>query len=276
MSLMPGAEYVGPIPTSNYANDGGGKIGVAVHVIVGSAASALAEFRSPGAQLSAHFIVCGPGDQWPDGHILQVLDTAFSAYAQAAGNYPPTAYIAVEFAGTPDKPMSAAQMASGAEIIAWAAVPHGFPILGPVAHGTPGITPHCNPNGTPDPNYGNHSCPGTIRLAQMPAMIAAAQGSPPVPPSPPPIQEVNMIARNTHGLGYWCVRPTGAVYAFQGAPVLGPAQHFLTSWGIGTPACPVVGIADDGQGGFTLMADANKYPGQPALYGITADGKYKV
>jgi hypothetical protein len=272
MSLMPGSEYVGPIPSSNYANNGGAKIGVAIHVIVGSAASALGEFKSPGACLSAHFIVCGPNDQWPDGHKLQVLDTWSDAYAQAAGNYPPTAYIAIEFAGTPDQPMSAAQIASGAEIIAWAAADKEFPIVGPVEHGTPGITPHCHPSGQADPNWGNHSCPGLIRLGQMPAMIAAARGHKPVTP---PIQEGNMIARNTHGQGYWCVRPSGAVYAFGGAPALGPAQHFLADWKIGTAACPVVGIADDGQGGFILMADANQYPGQPALYGITADCKYK-
>src|ERR1035437_9508820 len=36
MSLMPGAQYVGPIPASNYANNGGTKIGTATHVIVGS------------------------------------------------------------------------------------------------------------------------------------------------------------------------------------------------------------------------------------------------
>ena len=85
-----------------------------------------------------------------------------------------------------------------------------------------------------------------------------------------------MIARNTHGSGYWCVRKSGAVYAFQGAPSIGPAAIYLKQWGIGTATNPVVGIADDGQGGFTLEADANQYPGVPALYGITADGKYKT
>ena len=280
MSLMPGAQYVGPIPASNYANNGGTKIGTATHVIVGSAASALGEFKSPNIQLSAHFIIVGPGEQWPDGHILQVLDTDLDCYAQAAGNYAPTAYIAKEFAGNVGYPMSAAQLESSAQIDAWAASIYHFPLQGPVAHGQPGLIAHCNPDGSPDPRYGDHVCPGLIRLAQISGVASRARQiagqSPPAPPTPPHIQESNMIARNTQGVGYWCVRPSGAVYAFNGAPALGPAQHFLTSWGIGTPACPVVGIADDGHGGFTLMADANQYPGQPALYGITADGKYKV
>ena len=194
---MPGAEYVGPIPSSNFANNGGGKIGAVVHVTVITAAEALIKFKSPGVQVSSHFIVSGPGDQWPDGHILQVLDTAFDAYAQAAGNYPPTAYIAIELAGTVDQPMSAAQMISGADIIRWAAADCQFPIIGPVEHGIPGVTPHCHPNGQPDPAWGNHPCPGTIRLAQIPAMIAAAQGS---SPEPIPIQQkgsVFMIPSNS-------------------------------------------------------------------------------
>ena len=78
-----------------------------------------------------------------------------------------------------------------------------------------------------------------------------------------------MLARNTAGKGHWAVRPSGDVYAYGGAPYLGPAQHFLTTWGIGTATNPVVGIADDGAGGFVLEADTGVYPGQPTLYHIT-------
>lgn len=86
--------------------------------------------------------------------------------------------------------------------------------------------------------------------------------------------ENDMIARNTAGKGYWCVRSSGATYAFDGAPYLGPAQHFLTSWGIGTATNPIVGIVDDGQGGFVLEADANLYPGSPALYHIDSSAQF--
>jgi hypothetical protein len=84
-----------------------------------------------------------------------------------------------------------------------------------------------------------------------------------------------MIARNTKGRGYWAVRPTGAVYAFDGAPSLGPNPTFRKQWDIGTPENPIVGITDDGHGGFVLMADRNKYPGTPALYHIDASGQYR-
>lgn len=96
----------------------------------------------------------------------------------------------------------------------------------------------------------------------------------PSAPIPDHRQERQMLARNTHGKGYWAVRPTGATYAMGGAPSLGPLQKYLTEWGIGTIDNPIVGIADDGVGGFTLEADRNDYPGVPALYNITADGRF--
>jgi hypothetical protein len=185
--LFSAAEFVGPIPASNFAEDGTPKIGVVVHVIVGSAESALSEFRTAGEELSAHFIVAGPGDAWPDGTILQVLDTDLVAFAQEAGNWPPTAYIAIEFSVVPATPMSMAQVAAGAAICAWAAKTHGVPLVGPVAHGSPGVTTHCFPNGQADPAWGNHSCPGVIRLRQVPAMVAQAiaLNAPPAPLPPP-------------------------------------------------------------------------------------------
>ena len=103
----------------------------------------------------------------------------------------------------------------------------------------------------------------------------------PVPDLPPNVpvtttyKENQMLARNTAGNGYWAVRPDGSTYAFDGAPYLGPAPHYRAEWGIGTAANPIVGIADDGHGGFVLEADTGAYPGSPALYRIDATGKYR-
>lgn len=187
MPLMPGVLQVGPIPSSNFSSNGTPKIGACVHVIVGSGSSALGEFRNQGAQLSAHFIVAGPADGWPDGTILQVLDTDLAAYAQGAGNYPPISYIAIEVAGTPDIPMTAAQVTSVAAICAWGASAHGYPISGPTEHGTPGITTHCHPDGSADPAWGGHPCPGLIRLGQVPQIVALASGQAPTPPPEVPV-----------------------------------------------------------------------------------------
>ena len=186
--LLPFATQRGPVPASNFATGSPEKIGVVVHVSEGSADSAIREFLSPGAELSAHFVVAGPGDPYPDGTIFQLLDTDLCAYAQEAGNYPPTAYVAIEFSGTVDTPMSTAQVASGARIVSALAPHYGFPIVGEVPHGTPGVTTHCNPDGTPDPAWGDHPCPGPLRLAQIPTLVRTAQalGAPSPTPTPPP------------------------------------------------------------------------------------------
>lgn len=98
---------------------------------------------------------------------------------------------------------------------------------------------------------------------------------PPVPPAPPAAAyPSDMLARNTAGEGYWAVRPNGDVYAFDGAPYLGPAPHFLEAWGIPATVGPVVGITDDGAGGYVLECDTGASPGQPALYHIDSSGQY--
>ena len=236
--LAPFAIQRGPLPPTNYAPGGTPKIGVVIHVIEGSADSAMAEFHNVGAELSAHFVVAGPGDPYLDGTILQLLDTDLCAYAQAAGNYPPTSYIAVEFSGTVATPMSAEQLLAAAKIVSWASLEHGFPIVGEVPHGTPGVTTHCNPDGSPDPNWGDHPCPGPLRLAQIPLIVATANElahppKPTPPPQPPPPQEFNMITSTPSGNGYWVLHPDGSVWSY------GDAKYF----GGLNPGAPVGGGA---------------------------------
>lgn len=240
MALMPGAIQVGPIPASNFATGGTPKIGEVTHVIVGSATSALGEFQGQGAELSAHFIVAGPNDGWPDGTILQVLDTDLCAYAQEAGNYVPTCYIAIEYAGDVTFAMSDAQMAAGAKIKAWAAQTHGFPLVGPVAHGQPGCTTHCNPDGSPDPNWGDHPCPGPIRLAQIPKMIAMAVAltTPPLTPTEAfmPVSPAVFFAGQNHVLQV----SGGALWHKWWGPT-GPQgnENVFTAAGLGQVTLPV-------------------------------------
>lgn len=185
----PFAEWRGPLPASNYRAGPSPKIGLAFHVIVGSLSSADGEFRRPGTQLSAHFGIGGPGDpNFADGQIVQWLDTDDDCFAQGAGNYPPTAYIGVEVAGDPSKPMTSAQVATLGRIVAWAAGVHDFPLVA-VDHGGHGITTHCHyPSGVADPLWGGHPCPGPLRLAQMPAVLAAAES----PDSLDPLMEAVM------------------------------------------------------------------------------------
>ena len=235
MARFPKAIWRGPIPATNYSPGPTAKIGVCHHVIVGGSESAINEFHASGAQLSAHFVVAGIADRDPDGTIIQLLDTDAISYAQMQGN---TAYISVETSGQPSTPMTAAQCEALAQIDAWASITHNFPLNGPVAHGTPGITAHCNPDGTADPTWGNHSCPGPLRLAQIPGVVARARAlAIPVPPPPPPAvhtQGVKMLARTPDGKGYWIIKPDGSVWGYgtagyhgglnTGAPVGGGAM----------------------------------------------------
>ena len=80
-----------------------------------------------------------------------------------------------------------------------------------------------------------------------------------------------MIAQNGAN-GQWVVRPNANVYAFNGAPYIGPLAKYTAQWGIGTPQNPIVGIVSDNAGGFILAADNGG--AQPAVYHITSDGQY--
>lgn len=244
---------------ANYGGKMTDHLGFVIHVQQGNG-SLYGFFSNPNADVSAHF--------WcsKTGTLEQYLDTDTTAWAEAEGN---KHYTSCEFEGFDTEPMTQAQLERGAQLIDWLASIYHFPIVGPVAHGSPGVTPHCNPDGTPDPAWGNHPCPGTIRLGQIPAMVKLAAPPTPVVQTP----EENMIARDNKTGGYWVARPNANVYAFNGAPYLGPAVHFTAQWGIGTTAKPVTGIVSDGAGGFTLSAD-NPTESQPNVYHITSDGTY--
>lgn len=132
---------------------------------------------------------------------------------------------------------------------------------------------------------GYHGQPGYIASVPQEAVIGSPYTFPSVGPSPAPTptptptpvpstsKETNMLTKNTGGQGYWGVRPNASVYAFEGAPYIGPHATWSASWGIGTATNPVVGIAADGQGGFALLCDGAD-PSQPHIYDIPADGQY--
>jgi N-acetylmuramoyl-L-alanine amidase-like protein len=169
MALCPFATYK-PIST-NHGAAMAEHIGLVLHVQQGDG-SLYGFFDNPASEVSAHFW-CGQ-----DGALEQYLDTAVTAWAEVAGN---ASYLSVETEGFDTAPLTPPQVDTVGHLLAWAAGLYSFPLIGPVAHGQPGFTPHCNPDGTPDPAWGDHPCPGTIRLGQMPAILAAAQS--PTPPS---------------------------------------------------------------------------------------------
>jgi hypothetical protein len=195
--------------SNNFSGPMGTIIGLCLHVQEGNG-SLYGWFNNPNAEVSAH-LWCGK-----DGTLEQYLDPpAQKAWAQANGN---PNYISIETEGFVGEPLTDAQMLAVASILSQASTAYSFPVTGPVAHGQPGFTQHCNPNGTSDPSWGNHFCPGPIRLGQMPNIITMAHGSPappeptPVPPQPPnppmptPIGETNVnvpvLSTSNPGLAY--------------------------------------------------------------------------
>jgi N-acetylmuramoyl-L-alanine amidase len=165
--ICPFASY---LPVGNHGPAMLAHQGLVLHVQQGNG-SLYGYFNNPASQVSAHF--------WcsKTGALEQYVDTSVVAWAEAAGN---STYLSVETEGMDTEALTPQQVATVARLLAWAANGFGFPIIGPVAHGQRGFTPHCNPNGTPDPGWGNHPCPGPIRLAQMPEIVTAAQPPPPI------------------------------------------------------------------------------------------------
>jgi hypothetical protein len=156
----------------NHGGTRSAHLGLVIHVQQGNG-SLFGFFDNPSAQVSAHFWCA------KDGTLEQYLDTSVVAWAEANGN---DSYTSCEFEGFDTEAMTGAQLATGARLADWLSAAEGWPVTGPVAHGQRGITPHANPDGTPDPSWGNHPCPGSIRIAQIPTIVTLA-AAPPEPPS---------------------------------------------------------------------------------------------
>lgn len=143
--------------------------GLVVHVEVGTEAGTDACFRNPSFQASAHF-GCAK-----DGSLDQWVDTDAVAWAEVAGN---AGWISVETEGTPDEALTPAQVASLGRLFAW--VRQRYPDVPARAcdHDGTGLTTHAHyPSGEPDASWGGHPCPGTLRSAQLPAILTAAAPS---------------------------------------------------------------------------------------------------
>ena len=161
MARMPGALWR---PVVNVHRDGvKERRGLALHV-QDDTGNPFGWFNNPASQASSDFWVRR------DGHIEQYCDTGVDyAWAQAGGN---PYYASVETEGHPDTPLTAAQLESVAHIYAWGFAEFGWPLAvvdSTIAHG---LTWH----GVGGAAWGGHTgCPGEIRKAQRPAIIARSR-----------------------------------------------------------------------------------------------------
>jgi hypothetical protein len=227
-------------PVTNQGPVMGRVIGLVLHVQQGDG-NLQGFFSSATSRVSAHFWV------GLAGQIEQYVDTSIQAWAEEGGN---PNYLSVEVEGYESQAMTGPQLLRLAQLLQWAASAHGFPMEGPVPHGDPGFTPHCNPNGTPDPAWGDHPCPGMIRLGQMGAILWLAT-------APPPTNEGDALMSRLacdpgNPGGSWALADDGGVDNDGPSPYLGSLAGNRFGWqGIGSLA----GIVEwfDGSGwGFKI------------------------
>lgn len=260
MALMPGVTQK-PVP--NHGGPMGTVLGVVIHVTAGEG-DPYNEFANPANQVSSHFGVLNGQGGTVDGEIEQYVDTANESWAQAAGN---ANYISVETEGEPTEALTGNQILAFASIMVWAHKTYGIPLTSVDTPGQPGLITH----GDGGAAWGGHTdCPGPLRSPQRAAILYIAD----LTINPPAVQskEEGMIAKDSKTGGYWVARPNATVYAFGGAPYLGPLSKYTAEWGIGTSANPVVGIVSDGAGGFVLATDSGGP--QPEIYDITVNAQY--
>jgi len=145
-----------------------GHFGLVLHVQVGDN-SCYGEFSNPANQASSTWWVA------KSGTLEQYVDADMAAWTEAAGNF---TWDSVETEGTPDQPLTAAQIATLAKLYAWGHATYGWPYVltndvngrGFGWHGMGGVA------------WGNHpDCPGDLRKAQRQQILDLAQGPTPVP-----------------------------------------------------------------------------------------------
>lgn len=163
MARYPGAQWRGPVPTSNYSPGGNNPRYHVIHIMQGTLAGTDSEFRTPGVKLSAHF---GVGK---DGTVYQWVDTADIAYHAAYAN---DKSVGVEHEGFSGFPLTARQLIASARLYAWVHQQHGVPfwLASDPVNGS-GLAWH----GMGGAAWGNHpDCPGVPIRAQLPALLAGA------------------------------------------------------------------------------------------------------
>lgn len=196
-------------PVSAHGGSIGAVLGVVEHVTAGEG-DPYNEFANPANQVSSHFGIGNGQGGMADGLIEQYVDTAFDSWAQAAGN---STYLSVETEGVPGDPLTPAQVASFGRIMAWAAQNYGVPLVVTDTPGQRGLIGH----GDGGQAWGGHlGCPGPARLAQRPAILAAAGAAPAPTPAPAPTttEVPHMMASTPTGNGYWQLHADGSVYSF--------------------------------------------------------------
>lgn len=187
MSIVPFANWR-PVPSHSGAMSA--HLGLVLHVQVGNG-SCYGEFSNPNNDASSTWWVS------KTGVLEQYVDSDEAAWTEAAGNF---TWDSVETEGEPTEALTDAQINTLARLYEWGVQTYGWPLAltddvngrGFGWHGMGGVA------------WGGHyGCPGDLRKAQRPAILAAAGGQPTPTPTPTPLPpEVNDMDDNT--FIRWC------------------------------------------------------------------------
>jgi hypothetical protein len=158
--------YNSPWPCANGAWGSGAMMGVVMHTMVGNAPGAVSWFNNPASQASAHFCIA------QDGAVTQMgpVGKGWIAWAEAAGN---PEWYSIEHAddGDPANPLTPAQITASAQLIECLSAFAGFPLQISDSPSVKGYGWH----GMGGEAWGGHpDCPGDVRRAQRPQIIALA------------------------------------------------------------------------------------------------------
>ena len=141
--------------------------GVVMHTEAGFEAGTVETFMNPANKVSAFFSVAQDGS----GHQYVPVGKGLTAWSQAAGN---EAWRGIEDEDRthPSIPLTDAQVKFFAQVLEACSAFDGFPLQVTDSTGGQGLILHSD-GGV---NWGNHpDCPGPVRAAQRPAIIALAK-----------------------------------------------------------------------------------------------------
>jgi hypothetical protein len=158
-----------PFPCVNGTPGGGAAsmMGVVMHTEDGYEQGTIEWFNNPAAEVSAFFAIGQDGAIWQFGPV----GADWMAWAEADGN--PSWYSVEDADNThPSVPLTDAQVTAFAQLFECLSAYAGFPLQVTDSVNVQGLGIH-SMGGVP---WGDHpSCPGSVRAAQRPAIIALAK-----------------------------------------------------------------------------------------------------
>jgi hypothetical protein len=172
--------YNDPFPCQNGNWGSGVMAGVLMHTMVSELPSAVSWFNDSRAQASAHFGIAEDGEI----HQFGPVGKGWIAWHAAEAN---RTWYGIEHAdnGNPGNPLTAAQITASAQLVECLSAFAGFPLQISDSPSVKGYGWH----GMGGAAFGGHfQCPGDVRKAQRPQILALAmsirQEKPVTPPQP--------------------------------------------------------------------------------------------